>query len=331
MRLAPWFESFWYKKHPVRWVLWPLAGLFQAAGVLRRCYWQRLRRPKSPVPVIVVGNLTPGGAGKTPLVIALVQRLQQRGLRVGVVSRGYGAAKGPFPREVSAADSAPWAGDEPLLIVRKTGCPLVIDPNRPRAVRCLLQRFDCQVVISDDGLQHYAMDRAMEIVVMDGWRGLGNGLCLPAGPLRESPRRLEQVDLVVVHGGQSDAAFSMTLVPGPMICLSNGETCSMDQLPQPVAAVAGIGHPPRFFDSLRELGLSFQPYPFADHHAFRPEDLSFPEAVTVMTEKDAVKCQPFATERLFYLPVEACLNEAFWTAFWPLLDTILKDRGEHAH
>jgi len=312
-------NAFWYSQHPLRWLLWPLSLFYRCITWIRRGYLQWVMQCQFDVPIIVVGNLTVGGVGKTPLVIALAQALTKKGLRVGIVSRGYGASIKVFPHEVKGEDAAKLVGDEPLLIAKKTGCPVVIAPKRVSAVQYLLHHHQSQIIISDDGLQHYAMGRAIEIAVIDGERWFGNGLCLPAGPLRESPKRLNQVDLIVVNGadpGMLHSAHRMDLVVGSLTQLGSNRLIPYDQLPKPIAAVAGIGHPERFFSSLKMLGISFKPYPFTDHHAFVKQDFVNLEKTVVMTEKDAVKCLPFATETMYFLPVDAMLSECFWTALW---------------
>ncbi len=202
-RFRDWIEQLWYgTHHPGRVFLWPVSALFQMVSWLRRI-WLEWRRQPGSVPIIVVGNLTVGGVGKTPLVIALAQYLSARGVRVGIVSRGYGAQIRAFPHCVCPEDTAQQVGDEPKLLALKTRCPVVIAPQRLQAVAYLIQHHQPQVIISDDGLQHYAMPRVMEIVVIDGMRGMGSGLCLPAGPLRESVQRLQKVNFIVVNGEQS--------------------------------------------------------------------------------------------------------------------------------
>lgn len=312
-------NTIWYGKHPLRWLLWPIALMYQWVAWIRRRYLESVVQHTFDVPIIVVGNLTVGGVGKTPLVIALTQALQARGLRVGIVSRGYGSLVKQFPHEVSLDDSAVLVGDEPLLLAKKTGCPVVIAPKRVKAVQYLLEKHQSQIIISDDGLQHYAMGRAVEIAVIDGVRGFGNGLCLPAGPLRENPSRLKQVDFIVVNGDgleHINTAYRMDLVPGSLTQLVSGQATPWSALLHPVAAVAGIGHPQRFFATLKSLGVVFKPYPFADHHVFQARDFLGFEKTVVMTEKDAVKCLPFATETMYFLPVDATLSECFWEALW---------------
>jgi tetraacyldisaccharide 4'-kinase len=326
--LLTFVDKLWYSHHVLRWFLWPIAMVYGLIVACRRRYLQRFRQQCFPVPVIVVGNLTVGGVGKTPFVIALARAFQARGLRVGIVSRGYGSRVSHYPYEVSHDADAACVGDEPLLLAKKTNCPVVIAPKRTAAVQYLLDNYQSQIIISDDGLQHYAMGRAIEIVVIDGLRGLGNGLCLPAGPLREGAHRLQNADFIVVNGqpnahlesilnhGLSTKAYRMELLPGKMTQLVSGQSITLAELKYPVAAVAAIGHPQRFFATLNTLGVEFNAYPFADHHRFRPEELNVSEKMLVMTEKDAVKCQSFATDNMYFLPVDANVDDKFWDTLW---------------
>ena len=309
-------DKLWYTRHPLRWALLPFACVYQVITWLRRYYLERFCQQRVTVPIIVVGNITVGGVGKTPLVIALVKQLQARGLRVGIVSRGYGAAINDFPHEVVESESAQLVGDEPLLLAKKAGCPVVIAPDRTQAVRFLLNKYHSQVIVSDDGLQHYKMGRSIEIAVIDGLRGVGNGLCLPAGPLRESTKRLQQVDFIVVNGGEWPGGYRMDMRPGDFTQLVTGDTIQPAELSSPVAAVAAIGHPQRFFATLSGLGVAFNPYPFSDHHSFQANELDLPEKMVVMTEKDAVKCQEFATKKMYFLPVEVMFEAHFWEQLW---------------
>ena len=316
-------DKVWYTRHSSRWLLAPFAWIYQLVTKLRRHYLERFCQQRCSIPIIVVGNITVGGVGKTPLVIELAQRLQAKGVRIGIVSRGFGASVKQFPYDVGEEDTAQAVGDEPLLLVKKTGVPVVIAPNRMQAVNYLLDKYNVQMIISDDGLQHYRMGRAIEIAVVDGLRGLGNGLCLPAGPLRESSKRLKQVDFVVVNGDKENIpkiepslCYQMRLQPGNLIGLVDGKTADSATLSARFAAIAGIGHPGRFFATLDSLSVSFKAYPFPDHHPFKACDLQLPEKQIVMTEKDAVKCRPFATNNMYFLPVEAIVCEDFWTALW---------------
>lgn len=318
-------ERIWSGRSPLWLLLWPLSLLYGAVSGLIRLSFQRGWRKswRAPCPVIVVGNLTAGGNGKTPVVIWLVQALQQRGLRAGVVSRGYGGKAERYPLLVDAETSTELAGDEPVLIAQRTGAPVAVAPKRRIAVEALLSRQPLDVIITDDGLQHYALQRDREVVVVDGVRRFGNGWWLPAGPMRERASRLEQVDAIIVNGGEATGReIAMTLQPGMAINLVTGQRATLAQLP-PVIAMAGIGHPPRFFTTLKQQGL--QPVAeiaFADHHAYSEAELSSltqPGQCLLMTEKDAVKCRAFARENWWYLPVDAHLAGASLPA---LLDDI---------
>jgi tetraacyldisaccharide 4'-kinase len=304
-----------YQRNWLCWLLYPIALMYRLVAFCRRYFLKRFCKCTFPVPIIVVGNLTLGGAGKTPLVIALANAFTERQVRVGIVSRGYGG-RGPFPREVKRDDDASDVGDEPLLMKLKTACMVVIAPKRIQAVQYLLQHHQPQVIISDDGLQHYAMGREVEIVVIDGTRGVGNGLIFPAGPLRESPTRLQSADFVVVNSGDWPGAYSMQMAVTTITRLIDNEAVEISVLHPPVAAVAAIGNPDRFFTTLQRLKLAYHPYAFPDHYAFKPADLKFNEQHIVMTEKDAVKCKSFATDKMYVVAVEATLDQKFWNAFW---------------
>lgn len=308
----------WYQGHPALALLRPLEALYKRVALGRRRAFLEGRQPgwKAPVPVIVVGNITVGGTGKTPTILWLIEHCRRAGLRVGVVSRGFGAQPPRFPWLVSAQDSAAVAGDEPLLLVRRSGVPLAIDPDRAGAVRALLAAHPLDLILCDDGLQHYRLARDLELVLIDATRGLGNGRCLPAGPLREPPQRLEAVDAVLCNGQAGDTAlgYGMTLAPVALVNLASGERVGLDHFPrgQAVHAVAGIGNPQRFFSTLQ--GLNWRPteHAFADHAMYSAAQLSFqPPLPVVMTEKDAVKCQAFAGPDWWYLAVDAQPSPAF--------------------
>jgi len=280
--------------------------------------------------VISLGNITVGGAGKTPLLIALATEALRRGLRVGIVSRGYGGGTSAFPLLVDANTTTSECGDEPAMMAQRLGVPVVIDPDRARAVSALEAR--CDVILSDDGLQHYALARDIEIVVVDAERGFGNGLCLPAGPLREPLSRLRSVDFRVATGRDLSqrlpALFSfveMQLQPSACVNVSTGERVRTENFfqQQKVHAVAGIGNPRRFFDLLRSLGLSVIEHPFADHHGFVVADLQFGDEVPiVMTEKDAVKCRSMALRDAWYVEVNAVLPKTFLDALVQRLSSL---------
>lgn len=316
--MSRWLTAAWFRGHPVLWLLWPLSLLFTALAALRRAYYRLPGRAwRAPVPVIVVGNITVGGSGKTPLVIALVEALLAAGLRPGVVSRGYGG-RTVYPCRVTADSRAEAVGDEPLLIQRRTGVPVVVDPLRVRGVRQLLAQADCNVVLLDDGLQHYALARDLELVVVDGDRGFGNAQRLPMGPLREPVRRLRSVAWVMQNGGERSCwpgAIAMRLQAGALVPLA-AVTGPAPSSNEPVVAVAGIGHPERFFATLAGQGWSVEPQAFPDHHAFVAEDFRpWLDRAVVMTEKDAVKCADIAPSRSWFLPVTAVLPSAFLQDF----------------
>lgn len=289
-----WLLEVWYgQRWLAKYLLLPLTALYCLLNALNR--WQQQRQQiQHPVPVIVVGNLTAGGTGKTPLVIWLVELLRQAGYQPGVVSRGY---------QRQAAE----LGDEPLLIMQRTGVPLVVDRERNRAISTLLQQHGCNIVIADDGLQHYRMGRTLEICVVDGQRQWGNGWCLPAGPLREPVTRLQSCDFVVVNG------TTMQMRGETLVALTGNTTQPLSALAgQQVHAVTGIGNPQRFKLMLEAAGLLVTLHPYPDHHAFTGEELQFDDDLPVlMTEKDAVKCREYAIPNTWYLPVEAILADGF--------------------
>lgn len=305
-------NALWYQgRYPLlRRLLTPLAGLFRwVTGVRRYCYQVGIVRVyHAPCPLIVVGNISVGGTGKTPLVVWLVDYLRQAGFKPGVISRGYGGKADHWPQPVKADSDAAVVGDESLLIAQRAACPVVVGPVRADSVRYLLQHNDCTVIISDDGLQHYALARTIEIAVVDGERRYGNGLCLPAGPLREPPERLQQVDFIVCNGEQAKVGeYVMTLQGTMAVNLLTDEQRPLEQFrDQTMLALAGIGNPDRFFRHLLSFGLQFDRRILADHHDFIVEDIDYKEDASIlMTEKDAVKCRYFADARHWYVPVQA--------------------------
>ena len=317
--------AIWYEGAAGASLLAPLERLYKThVRRVRQQYLDGKRQTyRSPVPVVVVGNLVVGGAGKTPLVLAICQRLQQQGMQPGILSRGYKAGTDIFPRGVQPSDDAAEVGDEPLLMAQRSGAPVCIDPLRARGARWLVEEGGCDIVLCDDGLQHYALDRDVEVVVIDSQRQLGNGRCLPAGPLREPVERLQSVDFVVYNGeteARSDAAvFVMQLKPSVLVRLHDNHAINVNELgalaSEPVHALTGIGNPQRFFNTLRDLGFDIIEHAFGDHHPFTAEDLNFgDERVIIMTEKDAVKCRGFAPTQAWYLPVDAQLEEKFYSA-----------------
>ena len=311
---------FWDRKGPISLLLVPVSTLFGIVVAARRAAyrlgWLRSYRP--PVPVIVVGNLTVGGTGKTPLVLWIVRFLQSRGWAPGIVSRGFGGCSATWPRSVDSSSDPLEVGDEPVLLAKRSGCPVAVGPKRSEVCETLLAA-GCDVLVCDDGMQHYALQRDMEIVVRDGVRGWGNGLLMPAGPLREPVARWRDADLAVCNGGVAlGDEFRMTLEAGDVASLANpGIRRPLGSFAGgPVHAVAGIGDPERFFQSLRDAGLEPHCHPFPDHHHFREDDLRFsPHAPVLMTEKDAVKFVTRAPEGCWYVPVEAKLPDRFSVAF----------------
>nr|WP_257644194.1 tetraacyldisaccharide 4'-kinase [Luteimonas salinisoli] len=307
-----------------------LSGVYGGAVAARAWLYRRglLRRHGVACPVIVVGNLIAGGSGKTPLAIELVERLRGAGRKPGVASRGYGRADASRALWVQADTDPAEGGDEPVLIAHRTGAPVRVDRDRAAAARALAQA-GCDVVVCDDGLQHLRLRRDIEIEVVDGRRRYGNGLLLPAGPLREPAGRGGGGRLRVVNLG-ADAAgeagfgeWAMRLAVADARPLQGGRACPLAAFAgQRVHAVAGIGDPERFFSTLRGHGIAVVPHAFADHHRYTAGDLRFGSDLPVlMTEKDAVKCLPFATARHFSVPVSAQLPEAFWVA---LLDRLAR-------
>ena len=302
----------WYDRATPPWWLWPLSVMYGvAAGVRRFLYEKGLRRStQMPCPVIVIGNVSVGGTGKTPLVCWLVARLQERGLRPGVVMRGYGGSTRTV-QLIESADDPNVVGDEPILLARSTGVPVAVGRDRP-AASLLLVNAGCDVIVSDDGLQHYALARDCEIVVIDGDRRFGNGWLLPAGPLREAPGRLAAADVVVVNGGRAllEGALSMRLEAKSALALLGGAAKLLDDFAgDSVHAIAGIGNPDRFFNMLRAHGIEVVGHPLPDHARLQPGDIFFDDQRPVlMTEKDAVKCAAIAGSRHWYVPVTAVFD-----------------------
>lgn len=320
----------WYTGHPALALLRPLECLYRRVVNRKRARFLAGQGGiyKAPVPVVVVGNITIGGTGKTPLILWMIDHCRALGLRVGVVSRGYGATPPSLPWRVLPQQSPEHAGDEPLLIVNRTGVPMMIDPDRSQAVRALLAEEPLDLILSDDGLQHYRLGRDLELVLIDAVRGLGNRRCLPAGPLREPVERLQSVDALLYNGAATDRedCYGFQLKPSALVNLLTGERRPVDHFPpgQQVHAVAGIGNPQRFFNTLEGLHWRPVPHAFADHAVFSPQALSFTPALpVVMTEKDAVKCASFAAPDWWYLAVEAVPSPAFVSWFDSQLTRLL--------
>ena len=310
-----WWERGWYRQHPYTLLFWPLSVLYRLVAVIRRFGYQRgwLQSFAVQKPVVIVGNISVGGTGKTPFTLWLCQFLTEQGFTPGIVSRGYGA-RIKAPLRVTSLHSAADVGDEPLLLARKSNCPVVVCPDRVAAAEYLLASTDCDIVISDDGLQHYKLQRDLELVLIDGQRGLGNQQLIPAGPLREPVSRLQSVDAVIVNSGDFALAnYKMQLKPVTPQAL-DGQNRWPEQ-PQAVTLVAAIGNPQRFVDTVKSVGIEIKATAFfRDHFAFDENSLSDIEGPVLMTEKDAVKCRAFAKPNWYYLPVEADLSDEF--KFW---------------
>lgn len=310
-------EKIWFHRHPLGWVLfpilWPLSRLFKWISEHRRQAYVLGKKAsyRAPVPVLVVGNITAGGNGKTPVVIWLVETLQSLGMKPGVVTRGYGGKAENYPLLVELDTPSVQSGDEPSLIKRRTGVPVAVDPVRSQAVKALMKQ-DVDIIITDDGLQHYALERDIEFVVIDGQRRFGNEHYIPLGPLREGLARLKEVDFLITNGGIAQSKeVAMTLEPSEAVNLKTGETVSVSMLSE-LVAFAGIGHPPRFFKTLESLGAEvIKTQAFADHQDFTQaelQQLASQGQHLIMTEKDAVKCYLFAEENWWYLPVSAYIS-----------------------
>lgn len=335
-RLEQALNESWYGDKGWTRKLRPLSGLYKTAA--------RLSKPnhkdvyESPLPVIVVGNITVGGAGKTPLVIHLCELLQREGWRPAVLSRGYKSKLEQYPHVIGSNDDAVTVGDEPLMLSRRLDIPVCIDAQRSRGARLLLARQLCDVIVCDDGLQHYKLARDIEVAVLDGQRMLGNGLCLPAGPLREPATRLDTVDFVVCNGQPAHHEINfdavMHLAIQNFVNLRSGQRLSLLDFVEmnaaaPLHAVAAIGNPQRFFGLLDHLGFVFERHAFPDHHAFEPADIAFDDnKKLLMTEKDAVKCKAIANENCWFMQVSAELPEMFDQQVLELLNSVRIKPGQ---
>ncbi len=326
----------WQHKNSLTFLLLPFAGVYGIVMLLRDKLYKSnfFKSYRAPIPVVVVGNITVGGTGKTPLVIHLVELLKKQGYNPGVISRGYTSKATNFPLTVTAETAVSLSGDEPLLIARRTNAPMVIGPDRKAAIEQLIKEFDVDVIVSDDGLQHMAMQRDIELCLFDKTVDSDNTYLLPAGPYRESMQRLSSVDLVVEHSFERKGvekviaehvmkadSYEMQLQPADPMLVNGGAQALTPQ----VHAVAGIGNPTRFFNTCRQLGLDIIEHSFPDHYHYQFVDIDFADELSVlMTEKDAVKCLQFADERHNYLPVSAVLNNAFDEEFLNLLKQAIK-------
>lgn len=327
------FERLWYR--PTVWWLWlflPLQLLLRLVVFIRRKLYifGLFKSTRLSKPVVVIGNITVGGTGKTPLAIYILEWLQSQGYKPGLVTRGYGGSATNFPLvlgDIHQQDSLVPAvtGDEPFLIHQRTDALVAVDPVRSRGGQKLVE-LGCDIIICDDGLQHYALERDLELVVIDGKRQLGNGWLMPMGPLREPKSRLKSTDLTLINGD------TMRLKPGAITALGHDnelESCLDRRLEnQAINAVAAIGNPQRFFDTLEKLGYKPIPIAFPDHHQYTGDDFAALEGPIIMTEKDAVKCQPFADDRMYYLPVSTELEAALETQLQQKITALLATKAK---
>jgi tetraacyldisaccharide 4'-kinase len=309
----------------------PLSALFWLLSAVRRSLFRLHIKPSidMSVPVIVVGNISVGGNGKTPLVVYLAKRLRQEGYHPGVLSRGYAGKNASYPMKVEQSSTVDVVGDEAILMRQHINCPLVVDPVRPRGALELINKYKCDVIICDDGLQHYALNRDVEIVVMDGQRRCGNTLLLPAGPLREGAWRLDTIDFLVLNGGLvSNGEYLMSLEAGKLINVKHpNKSLSLNNLTLPVTALAGIGNPQRFFSLLEKKQVKLKDQIcFVDHHLFCEQDI--PSGTVIMTEKDAVKCTQIAHDDCWYLPVSASLTRQFESQLLQKLKQVAADKKQ---
>jgi len=319
-------QDAWYEDKKWVWLLLPITLLFFCLSKLRKLLFTVgvLASFKPNAFVIVVGNISVGGNGKTPAVIAIAEYLLKQGYRCGVLSRGYAGLQTQFPHLVEENDEPSLVGDEPKLMQQRLSCPVVIDPKRVRGAEFLVENQHCDVIICDDGLQHYALQRDFEIVVMDA-RGVGNGFLMPMGPLRESVSRLKTADTVVFNGQINDDIFvaddkvgRMTLEPDQWVNVKTGES-NRSLSVQAATAIAGIGDPKRFFTTLADMGISCEKtIGFPDHYTYKLSDI--PQGMVLMTEKDAVKCKSFAHDNCWYLQVSGNITENIYK----LIDNKLK-------
>ncbi len=316
--ITRWFQDAWYEEMYISSFFMPISMIYD--DIIRfRSFLYRIglfKKNKVSVPVIVVGNITVGGTGKTPLILWLARFLREEGYKPGIISRGYGGNSDTWPVWVDEQSKAEQVGDEAVLMAKRADCPIAVGSERIKSARMILDKADCNIILSDDGLQHYALERDIEIAVIDGKRRFGNGYLLPCGPLREPISRLQKVDLVIVNGVEENCEeneFCMAIKGDVAVNLiTKEEKLLTDFSLLPSHAIAGIGNPKRFFDLLEQNSISIDPHSFPDHHLFTAEEIVFEdEKPVLMTEKDAVKCFDFALDRHWYVPVKAEPQEQF--------------------
>lgn len=314
----------WYEDVFIATWLTVFTMLFIDIVRLRRFLYRKgiLKSTALPCPVIIVGNISVGGTGKTPLVITLAKQLQQAGFHPGIISRGYGGSHKTEAMQVTGHSHPEQVGDEAVLMAKQTGCPVAVAAKRVEAAQLLLNNTDCNIILSDDGLQHYALKRDIEIAVVDGERRFGNNNCLPGGPLREPLERLNEVDFIIINGTPEETReIPMTITADVAINLITGAQKSLAEFKiSNCHAIAGIGHPMRFFNLLAAHGLSTENHSFPDHHVFTAKEINFRDSKPVlMTEKDAVKCTAIATNKHWYVPISAHLPDTFYSQLLNLL------------
>jgi len=318
-------DQYWYSKNPVAILLWPVSLLFYLLVFLRQLFY-RFRLFESITvskPVIVVGNISVGGTGKTPLIIELGRLLTSWGYKVGIISRGYGG-QGPWPYQLDDNSTAEVSGDEPLQIFQRTGLPVVVGPDRIADAQMLIDNNEVDLLLADDGMQHYRLNRNLELIVIDAQRQFGNQFMLPAGPLREPVSRLKKSGWPVFNGGNinggkndGDQGYAFKIEPSIIKNLVSCEEESISTFQEKsVHAVAGIGNPQRFFQMLRDNGFSVIEHAFPDHYVFNEDDLDFGDSLPVlMTEKDSVKCKKFSNKKLWFVAIDIQLSEPFVSDF----------------
>ena len=325
-----WIHRVWYRDGAFGWLLAPLSGVFRLLAALRRYFYRHGIFDSHPagVPVVVIGNITAGGTGKTPTVIWLVQQLKARGFSPGIVSRGYGGSKSGTSMRVDQDSEAAIVGDEPVLLARRAHCPVAVDADRLRAAAMLIED-GVDVIVTDDGLQHFRLQRDFEICVVDGARGLGNGRLLPWGPLREPSQRLDEVDAVLVNGSGFETAGSLRfdLAAADAVRLNGSlQRPLVNFANSTVHAVAGIGNPGRFFDQLRASGLQVIEHALPDHAVLTKADLDFGDEFDVfMTEKDAVKLGTALPDKFWYLPVDLYMDTELASSLMHRIESRLRE------
>ena len=315
----------WYTRSPWLLLLTPLSIAYRAVTALRRFAYKTgiVHSHKVAIPVIVVGNITVGGTGKTPLVAWLANYLKEQGYRPGIVSRGYGGKARSWPQQVRPDSDPAMVGDEAVMLAGQTQCPMAVAPKRTEAAEALIEHSDCNIILSDDGLQHYALQRDVEIAVIDGVRRFGSGFLLPAGPLREPVSRLKSVDMVVVNGLGNANEYQMKVKPGRAVSLNDAfiERDLTEFRGRAIHAVAGIGHPDRFFQLLQQAGIRVEEHAFPDHHPYRHSDVDFgDDKAIIMTRKDAVKCRSLGLENAWFVPITVEMPGNFCDHLRSLLD-----------